>query len=192
MATLQSSLKHRRVGYDLELPTESSLGSNPPTPAAGRGKSRQLTKWRAVIYGVALTLGLCFLYVSQQQRLSELDVLHTSVHVHSTPHVLISYSYFEKDDIQVRSVGHLDCIVFKSTQRRNMEFFLTVGFGYNSRFPRPPNTHLIVVINGDECAPCVNLLPVVQCVQTMKRRRPRCPQANRSTAGLVVHRMGGQ
>ncbi len=49
-------------------------------------------------------------------------------------------------------------------QRRNMEFFLTVGFGYNSRFQRPPNSHLVIVINGEECLPCVNLLPVVQYV----------------------------
>lgn len=102
MATQQSSLKHRRV-YDVEQLPESSSLSNPPTPLSSKGsKSRQFGKWRAVLYGVALTLGLCFLYLSQQQRLSELDVLHTSVHVHSTPHVLISYSYFEKDEIQVR------------------------------------------------------------------------------------------
>lgn len=107
MATTQtqSSLKHRRV-YDLEQLPESSSLSTPPTPhsinTSKGGKSRSLGKWRAVLYGVVLTLGLCFLYLSQQQRLSKIDVLHTSVHVHSQPHVLISYSYFEKDDIQVR------------------------------------------------------------------------------------------
>lgn len=102
MATLQSSLKHRRV-YDVEQLPESSSVSNPPTPLSTKGsKARQFGKWRAVVYGLVLTVGLCFLYLSQQQRLSKLDVLHTSVHVHSTPHVLISYSYFEKDEIQVR------------------------------------------------------------------------------------------
>ncbi len=102
MAAPQSSLKHRRV-YDLEQLPESSSLSNPLTPlsASKGGKSRSIGKWRAVLYGVILTLGLCVLYLSQQQRLSKIDVLYNKVHVHTQPHVLISYSYFEKDEIQV-------------------------------------------------------------------------------------------
>ncbi len=52
--------------------------------------------------------------------------------------ILVSYSYFEKDDIQVA----------------NMEFFTTVGMGMSSHFKSPKNTDFVLVINGNACTPC--------------------------------------
>mmetsp|Transcript_9637 Transcript_9637/g.29023 ORF Transcript_9637/g.29023 Transcript_9637/m.29023 type:complete len:449 (-) Transcript_9637:755-2101(-) len=63
--------------------------------------------------------------------------------------VLVSYSYFEKDDIQ----------------RTNFEFFMAVGMGMDSSFTRPHNTDFTVVVSGDECAPCQKLMLPLQPVQ---------------------------
>ena len=57
--------------------------------------------------------------------------------------VLVSYSYYQKDDIQ----------------RSNFEFFMAVGMGISSGFHPPNNTEFVLVINGDVCDPCTKLLP---------------------------------
>ena len=43
--------------------------------------------------------------------------------------VLVSYSYFQKDDIQ----------------RKNFEFFMAIGMGIKSGFPPPNNTEFVLV-----------------------------------------------
>lgn len=62
--------------------------------------------------------------------------------------VLVSYSYFEKDQIQ----------------RSNMEFFMAVGMGLFSKLPAPANTHFMIVISGGKCTPCKALMPMVRPV----------------------------
>jgi hypothetical protein len=57
--------------------------------------------------------------------------------------VLVSYSYFEKDDIQ----------------QQNLRFFLAVGMGYSEGFRRPAQTDFTIVISGDKCSPCEDFLP---------------------------------
>jgi hypothetical protein len=62
--------------------------------------------------------------------------------------VLVSYSYFEKDQIQ----------------RSNMEFFMAVGMGLFSQLPAPANTDFVVVISGGMCTPCKALMPMLKPV----------------------------
>jgi hypothetical protein len=59
--------------------------------------------------------------------------------------VLVSYSYFEKDSIQLA----------------NFQFFIAVGMGVSSTFSTPANTDFVIVINGDVCTPCNSLLGLV-------------------------------
>jgi hypothetical protein len=56
--------------------------------------------------------------------------------------VLVSYSYFQKDDIQAQ----------------NLEFFMEVGMGISSGFQPPNYTDFVIVINGAICDPCYALL----------------------------------
>lgn len=49
--------------------------------------------------------------------------------------VIVSYSYFEKDDIQ----------------RTNAEFFWKVGMGINSQLQAPSHTEFVVVVQGRLC-----------------------------------------
>ena len=62
--------------------------------------------------------------------------------------VLVSYSYFEKDQIQ----------------RSNMEFFMAVGMGLFSQLPAPANTEFVIVISGGMCTPCKALMPMLKAV----------------------------
>lgn len=62
--------------------------------------------------------------------------------------VLVSYSYFEKDQIQ----------------RSNMEFFMAVGMGMFSQLPAPANTQFMIVISGGKCTPCKALMPMLRPV----------------------------
>ncbi|KAK9842595.1 hypothetical protein WJX81_008112 [Elliptochloris bilobata] len=57
--------------------------------------------------------------------------------------VLVSYSYFEKDDIQ----------------RANLEFFLAVGMGISSGFQIPEATDFVLVVSGEVCSPCQPMKP---------------------------------
>ena len=60
--------------------------------------------------------------------------------------VLVSYSYFQKDEIQ----------------RQNFDFFLAVGMGISAKFHAPNHTEFVLVINGDVCDPCAKLLPYLE------------------------------
>lgn len=62
------------------------------------------------------------------------------------PPVLVSYAYFEKDDVQLK----------------NMEFFMQVGMGLSSEFDPPPNTDFSIVFNGAMCAPCSKWYPLLK------------------------------
>jgi len=57
--------------------------------------------------------------------------------------VAISYSYFEKDEIQ----------------RANFQFFIESGVGGRETYPLLADTELVVVNNGAKCSPCP-LLPI--------------------------------
>lgn len=59
---------------------------------------------------------------------------------------LVSYSYFEKDAIQLA----------------NMQFFLSVGMGMSKGFKHPENTHFALVVSGDTCEPCKPLLKILK------------------------------
>lgn len=60
--------------------------------------------------------------------------------------VLVSYSYFEKDD----------------NQRQNFKFFIAKGLGIKSRdhaMVLPRDVDVSIVVNGELCTPCVALRP---------------------------------
>ena len=85
--------------------------------------------------------------------------------------VLVSYSYFEKDDIQLANMG----------------FFTSVGMGVASTFKRPPATDFVIVISGDACRPCRALRPHV--LQLPASSLPSTLSAAFSGPGLtMLHR----
>lgn len=53
----------------------------------------------------------------------------------SADHVLVSYSYFEKDSIQ----------------KANAEFFFKTAMGINSTFLRDELADFVIVVNGETC-----------------------------------------
>ena len=56
--------------------------------------------------------------------------------------VLISYSYFEKDE----------------GQRHNLEYFMSAGMGIQGKYAFwPADMDFVITISGDECSPCCNL-----------------------------------
>ena len=85
--------------------------------------------------------------------------------------VLISYSYFEKDAIQLA----------------NMEFFVAVGMGLSVGFERPPHTEFVVVINGDSCSPCSLLQPYVPH-DTRSSLMPGVASSYSGTGITLLHR----
>lgn len=64
----------------------------------------------------------------------------------SSNSILVSYSYFEKDSVQVA----------------NMEFFTAVGMGMSIHFKTPRSTDFAFVISGNACTPCKALQPYLQ------------------------------
>ncbi len=77
--------------------------------------------------------------------------MHSSFHVRTSifdsqtlVQVLVSYSYFEKDE----------------GQRENFEYFILEGLGLNGVHTRiPAATDFSIVVNGDDCSPCTALSP---------------------------------
>ena len=64
--------------------------------------------------------------------------------------VLVSYSYFEKDE----------------GQKENLEYFILEGLGINGMRTRlPAATDFSIVVNGDECSPCAALSSSRHCAQ---------------------------
>ena len=56
-----------------------------------------------------------------------------------SPQVLVSYSYFEKDD----------------GQRDNLKYFMSAGMGIReSHATLPAETDFVITISGDACSPC--------------------------------------
>ena len=82
---------------------------------------------------------------------------------------LVSYSYFEKDDVQ----------------RFNMEFFMAVGMGQSPRFKPPQATDFVVIISGEKCSPCKQLLPSLVETHSGTRNFPEISQAW-SVPGLTM------
>ena len=63
--------------------------------------------------------------------------------------MLVSYSYYEKDD----------------GQRQNFEYFILEGLGLNGmRTKMPAATDFSIVVNGDECSPCTALSPYLSAL----------------------------
>lgn len=60
--------------------------------------------------------------------------------------IFVSYSYFEKDDIQ----------------KANFEFFLLAAMGVNSISGQDTQADYYLVINGDVCTPCEALQPMLE------------------------------
>ncbi|BDA51679.1 hypothetical protein COCOBI_19-2350 [Coccomyxa sp. Obi] len=81
--------------------------------------------------------------------------------------ILVSYSYFEKDDIQVA----------------NMKFFTTVGMGMSIHFKPPRSTDFALVINGNACTPCKALQPYLR---QESRSRIQGVSEIWSTKGIVM------
>jgi hypothetical protein len=83
--------------------------------------------------------------------------------------LLVSYSYFEKDEVQ----------------RSNMEFFMAAGMGIKSLIPAPSNTEFVIVISGDTCSPCTTLMPLVLPVPDISHM-PQLSKAWESTGGNLA------
>ena len=63
--------------------------------------------------------------------------------------MLVSYSYYEKDE----------------GQRQNFEYFILEGLGLNNmRTKMPAATDFSIVVNGDECSPCTALSPYLNAL----------------------------
>lgn len=60
--------------------------------------------------------------------------------------ILVSYSYFEKDDIQLK----------------NLQYFVTVGMRFARGFEPPKDVHTVIVVSGELCAPCKDLQPFLK------------------------------
>ncbi|KAK9818280.1 hypothetical protein WJX72_010022 [[Myrmecia] bisecta] len=144
-----ASLAHRGVpAARLGVDKDSSLlhpGSN------SRHTATLAKTWvqAALIFACILLISLFYQVDYRATRPPPAAVEVTSAPVTPVnPHgpVLVSYSYFEKDEIQ----------------RANMEFFLSVGMGIASTFKAPVDTDFVVVISGDLCSPCKVLLPAVK------------------------------
>jgi hypothetical protein len=60
--------------------------------------------------------------------------------------ILVSYSYFEKDIIQ----------------KSNLEFFMSTGMGFSRGFEPPKNVHTVIVVSGEQCQPCKEVLPFLE------------------------------
>ncbi len=85
--------------------------------------------------------------------------------------VLVSYSYFQKDEIQ----------------RKNLEFFIAVGMGVSSGFIPPYYTDFVLVINGAVCDPCTALLPYME-VDSRYKNLPDVEMAWTSADVAVLQR----
>lgn len=83
---------------------------------------------------------LCFMIVASKHGVEELSFSGCSAKDRTAEHpaVLVSYSYFEKDEIQ----------------KENMDFFLTVGLGFEKGARPVLNTDFIIVVSGEACTPC--------------------------------------
>lgn len=89
----------------------------------------------------------------------------TGVWADSNPHgpVLVSYSYFEKDPVQVWGPHtYKGGVHIIATQLKDAEFFFAVGMGIKSTYKPPPSTHFSIVVNGDVCNPCQVLYPLLR------------------------------
>ena len=84
--------------------------------------------------------------------------------------VLVSYSYFEKDEVQAA----------------NMEFFVAVGMGMSEYYSRPPNTDFVVVISGDYCNPCSSLMSFVDLKKDPRVERVPALASAHSFTGLAL------
>ena len=60
--------------------------------------------------------------------------------------ILTSYSYFEKDRVQLA----------------NFQFFISVGMGVSSTYRAPSNTDFSIIVNGNKCTPCKSLSHMVK------------------------------
>ncbi|CAL5227685.1 g10693 [Coccomyxa viridis] len=85
--------------------------------------------------------------------------------------VLVSYSYFQKDDIQ----------------QKNLEFFMAVGMGVSSGFSPPNHTEFVLVINGAVCDPCTTILPYME-VDSRYKNLPDIDMAWSSADVAVLQR----
>ena len=85
--------------------------------------------------------------------------------------VLVSYSYFEKDEGQMQ----------------NFEFFILSAIGiHGGRDKMPVATDFSIVVNGDSCSPCATLSPHVSVLDIS------LPGVSAAWAGLhitVLHRI---
>lgn len=85
--------------------------------------------------------------------------------------VLVSYSYFQKDDVQ----------------QNNLEFFMAVGMGVSSGFRPPNHTEFVLVINGAVCDPCSVILPYME-VDSRYKNLPDIEMAWSSADVAVLQR----
>lgn len=116
--------------------------------------------------------------------------------------VLVSYSYFEKDEVRWRQAGprilpprppvrastrrhsqprrdSLSAWIPSQVQKANMEFFMAVGMGLYSHLPAPRRTDFVVVISGELCGPCRTLMPLMEPVKDISSQ----PQLSAAWSG---------
>ena len=111
--------------------------------------SKRPTRQATILQGLAVLL-LLFVLVTSLRSLSPWGkpsaiLRPPSRGLLSDDLILTSYSYFEKDSIQLA----------------NFQFFIGVGMGISSTYRAPSNTDFVIVVNGPQCTPCKSLSHVV-------------------------------
>ena len=126
-----------------------------PRPTKTRWSiSRSGSVWTTVVLAVVCLL---LLYIASQREetdpLSRRNPSETKAGPSAIGPVLVSYSYFEKDAVQLA----------------NAEFFWKVGIGLHSSYAAPKDTDFVVVVSGEACTPCAKLRPLLAADPLLQR-----------------------
>ena len=86
--------------------------------------------------------------------------------------ILTSYSYFEKDSVQLA----------------NFQFFISVGMGVSSTYKAPSNTDFAIIVNGPKCTPCKSLSLVLEDDEAAAKVLPTVSKAWSGKGLLMLQR----
>ena len=122
----------------------------PDTATFGKRSQRRSTVLQTLLVAGLVLVVFIILLIAQHTTFR-----HTPSHLSSRPSersllsddlILTSYSYFEKDSVQLA----------------NFQFFISVGMGISSTYRAPSNTDFSIIVNGPKCTPCKSLSHVLK------------------------------
>ena len=123
----------------------SDAGTEGMLPKYGEGSYSKRLQPRASVLQTLFGAGIMFVLLvslySYTRRPAVFIERPATRHLLADDLILTSYSYFEKDSVQLA----------------NFQFFISVGMGISSTYKAPANTDFVVVINGPQCTPCKSL-----------------------------------